>query len=414
MDNPDLREPMIADANELVSRLTVALTLERDRPLHALLRQGAGLSDRAPLALRLPETQAWLTIPADGTSSVSRDPTPGAVDLEAMAAKDPALGEQLMAATHRSQAHAVALQLLSPLFDFEATPTRAQIKTLLKWAPVLDRVAYRYAARTTSLLDRLRPTILGPPTPTPQTRGPRLLEYWNCGLSGGHLSLIGATPGARPWLTDMAKTFTWVTWTPSLPLLRERTLWLAAVAARNAAAFGEPAVDSYLTSLSMATHPMKIFDGVFGLVAIALSEPKLIPAIIRELESRTVMLARQNLAHGALSRATLTTGVRTLRDPDAALAQVLELELFGPGWRPGGPDGVLTAAALLGDPTLVLSSQPTGLLALSAFARLKSEDYYPTDAPQQAPAVVPLEAIAATLERAWAPAPAAAIHQSFH
>jgi hypothetical protein len=414
MDNPDLREPMIADAHELVSRLTVALTLDQDLPLHDLLRRRGGLPPRAPLVVRLPETQAWLTITVEGTTTVSRDLTPVAVDLEDMAAKDPALGKQLIAATQRSRAHETALQLVAPLFDFDATPTRTQIRSLLKWAPIIDRVAYRFAARTTSLLDRLRPTILGPPPPDPKTRGSRLLDYWNCALTGSHLSLIGATSEARPWLTDMAKTFAWVNWTPSFPLLRERTLWFAAVAARNAIAFGEPAVEPYLAALSLATHPMKVFDGVFGLVAIALNEPKLIPAITRELESRIAMLARQNLVHGAHSRAALITGVRTLRDPDAAFRQVQDVDLFGPGWRPQGPEGVLTTPGLLGDVTLVLAAQPAGLLALSALTRLKPEDYYPDEAPQHAPAAISADAIAVLLERAWAPGPAAAIHQSLH
>ena len=48
------------------------------------------------------------------------------------------------------------------------------------------------------------------------------------------------------------------------PLMRERTVWLAACAGRSAVAFGEPAIGQYLATLSKAEHPMKAFDALFG------------------------------------------------------------------------------------------------------------------------------------------------------
>ena len=70
-----------------------------------------------------------------------------------------------------------------------------------------------------------------------------------------------------PWLNVMASQFSWTMWTPTFPLLRERTAWLAACAARPALAFGEPVIGRYLAALSKAEHPMKAFDALFGLVA---------------------------------------------------------------------------------------------------------------------------------------------------
>ena len=74
----------------------------------------------------------------------------------------------------------------------------------------------------------------------------------------------------RPLARPDPGQFDWINWTPTFTLLRERTVWLAACAARSAAAFGEPVVERYLSPLGRASHPFKIFDALFGLTAIAL------------------------------------------------------------------------------------------------------------------------------------------------
>jgi hypothetical protein len=52
-------------------------------------------------------------------------------------------------------------------------------------------------------------------------------------------------------------------------------MWLAACAARSAAAFGEPVADKYWRKLSATTRAMKAFDALYGLTSIALSEPSI-------------------------------------------------------------------------------------------------------------------------------------------
>ncbi|MGA7810281.1 hypothetical protein [Bradyrhizobium sp.] len=68
----------------------------------------------------------------------------------------------------------------------------------------------------------------------------------------------------------MAKSFTWINWTPTFPFARERTAWLAA--ARSAIAFGAEVVDRYGDVLGRATHITQLFDVLVGLTAIGLSE----------------------------------------------------------------------------------------------------------------------------------------------
>jgi hypothetical protein len=59
-------------------------------------------------------------------------------------------------------------------------------------------------------------------------------------------------------------------WTPSFPLVRERSLWLFAIGARAAAEFGPDVLENYATMLDRQTHPAKALDSLTGVVAIGL------------------------------------------------------------------------------------------------------------------------------------------------
>jgi hypothetical protein len=86
-------------------------------------------------------------------------------------------------------------------------------------------------------------------------------------------------------------------WTPILLLLRERTVWLAVCAPRSAVAFGEPVIGQYLATLSKAQHPMKVFDALLGLVAIALDRKALARTILSEIRSLKQTLEGRHVAH---------------------------------------------------------------------------------------------------------------------
>jgi hypothetical protein len=95
----------------------------------------------------------------------------------------------------------------------------------------------------------------------------------------------------------MAKRIQWVSWTPTFPLLRERTLWLAACAARSAIAFGIDVVEKYLRVVSHATHPVRVFDALYGLSAIALEDADAARTVLAELRSLRDALKRRYLEH---------------------------------------------------------------------------------------------------------------------
>jgi hypothetical protein len=77
-----------------------------------------------------------------------------------------------------------------------------------------------------SLVDTIRYDIL-----ESKMNEARIAQYWMAMHAMGNTILLSSAPEANPWLSDMAKRIQWVSWTPTFPLLRERTLWLAACAA---------------------------------------------------------------------------------------------------------------------------------------------------------------------------------------
>ncbi len=122
----------------------------------------------------------------------------------------------------------------------------------------------------------------------------RLAQYWMAMHAMGNTILLSSAPEANPWLSDMAKRIQWVSWTPTFPLLRERTLWLAACAARSAIAFGIDVVEKYLRVVSHATHPVRVFDALYGLSAIALEDADAARSVLAELRSLKGALKRRN------------------------------------------------------------------------------------------------------------------------
>ena len=96
------------------------------------------------------------------------------------------------------------------------------------------------------------------------------VDYWGLLSLLGRLTLLATGQGSSAWLADMAKSFTWTNWTPSFPLVRERSLWLYAIGAHAAAEFGPDVLESYEAALNRHTHPAKALDNLTGVVAIGL------------------------------------------------------------------------------------------------------------------------------------------------
>jgi hypothetical protein len=164
-----------------------------------------------------------------------------------------------------------------------------------------------------------------------------------------NLTLLAADTEARPWLADMADQFAWTRWTPTFPLLRERSVWLAACAARSAAAFGERVAGKYLAALEGARTPLKILDALFGLAAIGMSQTGAAPSILAELRVQRRAIGGRGLPHEDLAAMAYEDAISVLSGEAAAERRAV-LEFAGLKWRRQSPRGLATKQALRQDP----------------------------------------------------------------
>jgi hypothetical protein len=396
----ETHERMTAYLDEMVTRLAFCLAVERDPELQRAMRRVADCAESAPLYVMPSPSRAWLLLEENRPVRLVDDVPDGVRRLamnELEAGHD--LWREVFAATARVRADERAWKLLSPIFNAGASPTSNQIAKLLKWAPVLELLAYQCFTTASMLVDRVRRRLLTVPLSDTDREG-MLVDYWTTLHTMGHLLTIASSPAARPWLAEMASAFTWREWTPSFVLSRERTLWLMAAAAKSAVAFGEPVLDRYLSKLSSSDHPIKGFDALLGLVAIGLDRPDIASAVVAEIEAIRASKVEDRSRPGFIGP-MLNSAIETLREPQAAE------KLFKRSTRDAATSK-LAHPKLLGLDALRLDSTEItpegrllGLIALPSIIRLPLGEYYPR---QSNSLLIRPRDISLILERAWAAA----------
>lgn len=399
----------IADT-EMARTLALAFAVAADAPLREMLRCVAGAAVGGAFAIRQPGGSAWLIVEGDKIA-VARQRPAGmpVVDQEALRHHAAGLAAMVQAAFDRTTVLADAAALIGTLLGPAEAPSRQAFAALLPWRPAIEQMAFKTAASLAVTLDFLRPRLVAD-LRAGEAAPPALLnEYWQRAHAAAQLVLLASDGAARPWLVDMAAQFAWVNWTPTFTLLRERTTWLAACAARSAMAFGAPVAARYLAVLEAARHPFKVFDALFGLAAIALGDPPAAAAIAAEIRS----LRRWYVA----GEANPSTHVVQAYDDALALiggnapwAGDGAAEVAALGWRSAAPYGLATPVALRTDPAVVTrSGHLLGFavlpVVLATPVALFNPDRTVVDPATQATAG---EIVAEVLRGAWASQPPAA------
>ena len=336
----------IADT-EIARTLALAFAVAADAPLREMMRGVAGAAADGAFAIRQPGGSAWLIVEGNRIAAARHQRALGhhAASLAAM----------VQAAFDRTTVLADAAALIGTVLGPAEAPSRQAFAALLPWRPVIEQMAFKTAASLAVTLDFLRPRLVADLRAGEAAPTALLNEYWQRAHAAAQLVLLASEDAARPWLVDMAAQFAWVNWTPTFTLLRERTTWLAACAARSATAYGVPVVAKYLAVLEAARHPFKVFDALFGLAAIALGDPPAAAAIASEIRS----LRRWHVA----GEATPSTHVVQAYDDALALidgkapwAGDGAAEVTALGWREPSPYGLATPVALRTDPAVVTRS----------------------------------------------------------
>jgi hypothetical protein len=120
----------------------------------------------------------------------------------------------------------------------------------------------------------------------------------------------------------MAHSFVWKNWTPSYPLVRERILRLAVRGAWTAARFGPSVIDRYLATLTGGPL-LRVFDGILGLVSLAIVFEHERDAIHRSLSLALKRRGRRNGNDALVLEALRRSSDCVLATPDEAEARVV-------------------------------------------------------------------------------------------
>lgn len=385
----------------MVSRLSTVLVLSLDGELRDAIKAIANVPDGKPLVLAYPKSDVWFE--ADqGIEIVVRRGLPqglDAVDLDALVATHPVLSKATEQSIFRTGCAAAATSIVEPIFAPESLMSRVQFETLERWSPLLEQMAYASASQFSKLVEKMRPGLRTRLMLGESGDAAQLQFYWWCIHRIAHLLLLAASPQAQPWLSKMANHFPWSGWTPTFWLIRERTTWLAAAAARSAMAFGDRSVEVYFRALSGARHPMIAFDALFGLTAIALSDASALPAILKGVQDSQVgHLERTHSRHvEAAYGNAIDLLTRGASQPKKGRAVFPRLD-----WRSGGANGLATRAGRFSDPT-ALSEHGfyIGFSMLPFVASGSIAEHYPKSLSASQASEISDEKLTTIFNRAW-------------
>jgi hypothetical protein len=390
-----------AARTQMVTQLAAAMSITRDAGLRERLGEIAAVDPGQEFLVGQLKNQSWLKVGGSGyTVDRKRQARLSAIDLDELLPTLPEFERSLQHSMQRTHALRDAYNILEPLFQPLPIQSRSNFHEIFKWAPLLEQLAYKAAMHILQILDSLRSVVRLELNGAPGIGAASLHTYWQLVHALGQLTLIASSNEARPWLAIMANGFVWENWTPSFVLLRERTFWLAAIAARSAAAFGESVVEDYLRRLSQAKHPMMVFDALFGLTAIALANPSSKAPILSALNGLRVAnlaLARDHNVY----LISYESAVRILSGPPVEQREFRELH-----WRAGSPKGMATRPALIGDPTaLSASGEYLGFSMLPFVTSSPQGEHFPKF-PTYSEKEISRGKIAAAFRRAWVTEPA--------
>ncbi|HEX7856781.1 MAG TPA: hypothetical protein VF503_24135 [Sphingobium sp.] len=254
-----LQEKMVEALAGIHAQLHFVLALADDKPARLI-----ALGSAPGLAFKLPLSCGWLLID-EQSATVTRTNTtdypeqPYAALFQSQAVRH---------AAERSASWSKGDRLAERAMQGILTNDRAAFQHLIRWAPLIETQVYSLAAQLTEILDALRPHVRAA-IMEHEKIGTLSLHYWRFAGMLARATLLATTAGSRPWLQDTARAFTWVNWTPSFPLVRERNGWLAAIGARAAAECGPDVVPAYIDALSRSRHPLTAADAILGMTAIA-------------------------------------------------------------------------------------------------------------------------------------------------
>jgi hypothetical protein len=406
MQTMDTALSAATDVAEMVADIALAFQLLDEPALKREILSFAGAADGEPTLIRLP-SGAGLEVSKDGRVEPSqRDKLTSGQLLNDLVLGSSEIRRLVQQTKPRAVAKAQAT--LSPLFVPGHLPTRVQFDAFRRWAPLVCMPAYRFVTRAVDELQDWR-AAARQEAASGMMGDTVIARYYAMVHTIAHLQLACSATQPTAWLSDMAHSFTWINWTPTTTLVRERTVWLTAAAAKVAVAFGPGVVDPYVEALRRADHPIKIFDAVFALVAIALAYGETLDTVEQELAraAQAPPTVRAGSEFVMFSIQAALEALKTARQGDTEAGEVLNLL----NWRPDTSIGLATAPAFRLDPTPPgPAKRNLGFISLPTVLRTPIDLHYPLRSPAPSPLLLKPEEMPETFLRAWGPPQARTLH----
>jgi hypothetical protein len=200
----DLSKAM-EDVNEVVAAIAIASILDQDEALRRNLRRYADCPDDQPLNLELPVGSAGLQLRPDGSiHPVRAAEIQAATNFDHLVAQNLELQSMIERARPRIT-ETVSAAILPFIFP-GVLPSRDEYLRLDRWAPLIERPAYRFCARALEELDSWRASAPVEAVEDMSGKETVLEKYYALIHTVAHLTLLCSGSGATPWLSDMANS----------------------------------------------------------------------------------------------------------------------------------------------------------------------------------------------------------------
>lgn len=314
---------------KLELELRLAIALQQSEALR--LRVLAG---RKVLLLILPLRAGWARVSSEQLS-ISRELPSDCSDVELTSYLELLDSTAVSAATDDTGALAAANEIARNLVVSLFQEDRLNFSRLMEWAPVIESSAHTFASKIVATLDEMRRTVHEACVNNRPDADQFASSYRRLVDALGRATLLSSNFGSH-WLSEAAASFDWTSWTPSFPLMRERDLRSAAIAARTASRLGPHVLEKYLAALRKAQDPLIAVDALVGITAIGLRYPveraALIGSLDADLEHRfdRSVLAPELVARGYLeARWQLTDGISDMNASLSPRADALALDSKG-------------------------------------------------------------------------------------
>ncbi|SFU25902.1 hypothetical protein [Paraburkholderia aspalathi] len=230
--------------------------------------------------------------------------------------------ERLWASIKRSNAFIDAQVLVNSLIRRSEAVDREMFERIYKWRHLFAASSYKWVTVASMMIDTSRKGYKQAVLKREMRQRYVLREYQNLVRAMGALISLACTGPDTAWLSEMAMSFPWHTWTPSLVLSRERSMLSAVQAGSAASQFGPEVISRYLERIGGKESPLVIYDAVLGLTAIATRHRTHIDEILERMSR--ALTARQAYAHDEtrVMEALNFSAELALRTPEVAIRQV--------------------------------------------------------------------------------------------